>query len=325
MIFGFLTDVHANASAARSIFENSHPAGLKVDQWWFLGDAVGYCVDVIPTLQLLRSKIPLERWLPGNHDAILLGRLREEINIVAEISHQDHRQQMEQNNPDLLEFLEETLRNGFRTRSASVDKAAIYLTHGSIPLTDHHGLFDDHKDNMIIYLYPFPNRNDIDYGHNTLERLPEDPDGRSVVLIHGNSHVPYARGIRRGCSRSELLPICYNGCHPIQLGEFSKLLIGPGSVGQPRNPDPEPHGAYGLLDTDRLLFYFARAVDEAGAEETRGKMLAQYASQMDSTAFKMDLYLTGAYPGHEFFETNWIWNRWTQYYRTSPCGWDPVV
>ena len=69
MRIAVFSDVHGNLEAMQAVIAD---AGA-VDQWWCLGDMVGYGADPNACMDLLRS-LPHEV-LPGNHDLGALGEL----------------------------------------------------------------------------------------------------------------------------------------------------------------------------------------------------------------------------------------------------------
>lgn len=73
MLVALLSDIHANQHALDAVLASTAAAG--VDQYWFLGDAVGYGPDPAAVLQWLRGDLggvaAPAQWVLGNHDAML--------------------------------------------------------------------------------------------------------------------------------------------------------------------------------------------------------------------------------------------------------------
>jgi predicted phosphodiesterase len=66
---GFYSDIHSNADALIAV----HRSNLDVDQWYCLGDVVGYGDQPNEACEFLRiNQIPT---VCGNHDAMVLGKL----------------------------------------------------------------------------------------------------------------------------------------------------------------------------------------------------------------------------------------------------------
>lgn len=73
MRVGILADIHANKYALRTVLEDAE--AQRVRRFWFLGDAIGYGPHPIEALQFVRDRAGPRSWVPGNHEAILLGEL----------------------------------------------------------------------------------------------------------------------------------------------------------------------------------------------------------------------------------------------------------
>ena len=303
MLIGILSDVHANVDALRAVFEDS-----SVNAWYFLGDAVGYGPYPVKALQLLRAKVPISRWLIGNHDATLLKLLNDEINDGAGQSILLHRKLL--NDANLLQWCREkwTLKkmNPKRIKDSEFDA---WLVHGSLAIVSPH-------DPINLYLFPWVSRDGVDYGREALKSLSKTgKSSQTQLLFHGHTHIPYARGVDKETHKLSYLSIYYQD-HPLELDKFDQLLICPGSVGLPRNPDPEPHAAYGILDTTARTFQFRRVVYDA--EPTRVEIDRQ---GYDKNKI-LQSYLIGAFPGHKFWDENPYWKEWCQLYQLRDWGWE---
>jgi diadenosine tetraphosphatase ApaH/serine/threonine PP2A family protein phosphatase len=309
MRYGILADVHANHDALQAVFEDAQ----DVDEWYFLGDAVGYGPHPVETLRLLRKKVKLSRWLLGNHDAMLVNILDDDVNEGASKSLVVHHRLLAE--ARLLDWCREkwTLKRMNPKRVIELD-GECWLVHGSSP-----GVGPKEPNPLRQYLFPWPDHRDgVDYGKEEFRVLSFVTTVEPQVLIHGHTHVPYARGIYQKERMCCFLPICYR--QPIFFDEFSQLLICPGSVGQPRNPDPDPHAAYGVVDTQARSFEFRKVLYDS--EPTRVKISRL---GIDNTEKVLQSYLMGAFPDHKFWQDNPLWNEWIKIYRFQEWGWEVLT
>jgi diadenosine tetraphosphatase ApaH/serine/threonine PP2A family protein phosphatase len=193
------------------------------DKIWCLGDVIGYGPDPNECVQLLRQFDHL--CLSGNHDWAVLGKL--DINTFNNDAREAitwTRQKLTAENREYLESLPAlTLQEPFT------------LAHAS----PRHPVWEYILD---------PATAGANFAHY------ETP-----YCLVGHTHSPVIFAELENDYPLALLPE-YN--RQIALG-VERLIINPGSVGQPR--DSDPRAAYALLDTDTLLWQFRR-VEYAIAE-----------------------------------------------------------
>ena len=70
MKIAVLSDVHANLCALESVLDEAANQ-MAVEQFWSLGDIVGYGPNPVNTLLFLKRYVDPEAWVMGNHDAML--------------------------------------------------------------------------------------------------------------------------------------------------------------------------------------------------------------------------------------------------------------
>lgn len=313
MRYGILSDVHANLDALSAVFKHGMD---RVDHWYFLGDAVGYGPQPVETVRLLREKVELDRWLIGNHDDMLVNFTSSTARSEAMDTLQDHIKQFLEKDPELFAWCRENWSmNRALPRSLRPEGLNVWFVHANLPEYAP-------EEAIVDYVHPWPNSNGLDYRLIAFDRLDAISDAdRCNVLIHGHTHVPYAWGNPRGGAARQFLPIAYDQ-EAIKLDQFGCLLICPGSVGQPRNPDREVHAAYGIIDTEKQTFQFQRVVYDA--EPTRILM-----GQLGYPAMPR-LFLIGAGPRHEFWgngyqKKSWSWHEWERIYEwDEDCGWKVI-
>ena len=210
-----ISDIHSNLAAFEAVLAN---AG-SFDRVWCLGDVVGYGPDPDECVELLRG-LP-HVCVVGNHDWATLGKMdTDDFNPDARKACQWTSEQLSSSNMKYLETLPESLCEGDFT-----------LVHGS----PRHSVWE-------YILYPSVAEANFEYF-----------DTRFCLV--GHTHVPiiYRRrvaGPGRGNSGQACDTLAPSLNDPRALGEH-RLIINPGSVGQPR--DGDPRASYAILDSGDQL------------------------------------------------------------------------
>jgi len=176
------------------------------DELWCLGDLVGYGPRPNPCCKAVQERASL--CLAGNHDLGVLGRL------------------------DLEEFAPDAIASAVWTQGVLSDEARSFLESLN-PTARRDGV-------QLFHASPRDPVWDYVLSAEAAEaafELTEDP----LVLV-GHSHVPLALAEENGAMAGGLAP---EGTEA-ELGAGPRLLLNPGSVGQPR--DGDPRAAWLLLD-----------------------------------------------------------------------------
>ncbi|RMG98178.1 MAG: metallophosphoesterase [Chloroflexi bacterium] len=186
------------------------------DKIWCLGDLVGYGPDPNECVQLIQQFDHIA--LSGNHDWAVLGRLDvTTFNRDAQIA---------------IEWTRKTItaetRAYLETLPSSITLEPFTLAHASPRQPVWEYILDSYTAAMNFSYFDTPY---CLVGHTHVPVLFEEVDITQIV-----AHTPI-----------------YDV--PIQL-EKPRLIINPGSVGQPR--DADPRAAYALLDTDAMTWEFRR-------------------------------------------------------------------
>jgi diadenosine tetraphosphatase ApaH/serine/threonine PP2A family protein phosphatase len=207
--------------------------GEGVDELWCLGDLVGYGPRPNPCCEAVQQRAAV--CLAGNHDLGVLGQL-----------------DLEEFAPDAVvsaRWTREVLRDGPRAYLESLKPAArtagVELFHASP------------RDPVWDYVLS------AEAAEAAFE-LTEEP----LVLV-GHSHVPLALASVDGSMAGGLAP---EGTEA-ELGADARLVLNPGSVGQPR--DGDPRAAWLLLDygSARASFHRVPYAFERTQEEIRERGL----------------------------------------------------
>lgn len=201
-----------------------------VDQIWCLGDVVGYGPDPNGCVELLRSRP--HRCIAGNHDWATLGKLDlQDFNPDAREANLWNRKQLTPSNLAYLEELPESLVAGEFT-----------LIHGS----PRHPIWE-----YIMYA-------------STAETNFQHFETRYCLVGHTHSPVIF-RASEDGSRVKEIQPPLDE---PVVLGP-QRLILNPGSVGQPR--DGDPRASYAILDDEAMTVEYHRV--SYPVEKTQAKMI----------------------------------------------------
>jgi len=203
-----------------------------VDEVWCLGDVVGYGPDPNACVELLRS-VP-HRCIAGNHDWATLGRLDlRDFNQDARAANLWNRSQLTPDNLAYLEALPEKLVEGEFT-----------LVHGS----PRHSIWE-----YILYC-------------STAQVNAGYFDTPYCFVGHTHTPVIFRLDSEGNGDACEPLAPRYDG--PLSLGS-DRLIINPGSVGQPR--DGDPRAGYALLNLEAHTVQHRRVAYPL--EQTQAKMI----------------------------------------------------
>ncbi len=206
MRIAVISDIHSNLAALTAVLAD---AGV-VDETWCLGDVVGYGPQPNECIDLLRAREPHLSCIAGNHDWAALGKLdTAQFNSDAESAARWTGQALSDKSHAYLEGLPQQLRREDFT-----------LVHGSP------------RDAIMEYVVS------LAVARENFAVLT------TRYCLLGHSHLPFV--MAEGLHPSELPEI-----QKVQIGQAvplteRRLMINPGSVGQPR--DGNPDASYLILD-----------------------------------------------------------------------------
>jgi diadenosine tetraphosphatase ApaH/serine/threonine PP2A family protein phosphatase len=200
-------------------------AGGRIDAIWCLGDTVGYGPRPNECLALLRSHE--HRAVAGNHDLASCGRMdTHEFNeAAAQAAHWTARE------------LSDTQRAYLRELPLTVCQGEFTLVHGSLRWPQWEYLLSSEQAQA----------------HFELQRTP--------YSIVGHSHLPFV------CEEQPSAPPVLRpaaDAERVELGE-RRLILNPGSAGQPRDGDPRV--SYALYDGDPRTITFHRVAYDIAATQ----------------------------------------------------------
>lgn len=230
MKIAVLSDIHANGDALDAVL--GEIAGLGIDRIYQLGDLVGYNAE--PEKCVRWAMEGTAGGILGNHDAVASGKSGgENFNAPARTAARWSGENISAGSRDYLRSLPGRL----------VVEKELLLVHGSPSDADR-------------YLFT------LDDAAEELDYLSENPDIR--VVFFGHTHVPAAIVRRADGSTVSVSPRRY------RLKEGERALLNPGSVGQPRDRDPD--ASFLVYDTRLRNVSWVRVPYDIG--ECRRKIIA---------------------------------------------------
>jgi predicted phosphodiesterase len=224
-----ISDIHANFIAMEAVLE---AAAGQWDQIWFLGDLVGYGPDPNECVAELQKHDHIA--LSGNHDQAVLG------NIDIKFFNKDARAAIAWTQ----EALTQTSREYLQSVPSKIVEEPFTLAHAS----PRHPVWE-------YIIDPVTAAENFDWF-------------QTPYCFVGHTHVPVIFEERTRQQREVMMhaPHYVEPQRTLQLGA-NRLIINPGSVGQPR--DSDPRAAYVLLDTETLICTFCRAAYPIDATQRR--------------------------------------------------------
>ncbi len=221
-----VSDIHGNLQA----FEAALEAAGAFDQLWNLGDAVGYGGNPNEVVEILRRLASVN--VRGNHDRVCAGLTSSHgFNPVA---------------AQAAAWTQATLTAENLLWLQSVPKGPV---HASENATAVHGSPLD-EDHYILSMRD---------AWTPLQRMG------TPLTFFGHTHVQGAF-LQNGAEWEEVHPACAeDGSCSLVLAEGARMLVNPGSVGQPR--DHDPRAGFALYDSQTSTVLFRRVpYDLAGAQ-----------------------------------------------------------
>ena len=235
MRIAILSDVHSNLAALRAVLRHAE-ADATIDGVWCLGDIVGYGAEPSETIAELRAR-PLTA-VSGNHDLAAIGAIdTDEFNPVAEEAALWTADQLSDDERAFLGALPPTLVVG-----DPHGPKGFTLVHGSLRAPAWEYLLDAEAADAHFALQTTP------YGligHSHLQFWVEERDGDAPTFHRAADSTRLRLGDRR-------------------------LIINPGSAGQPRDGDPRV--GYVLYDEAAATLTWHRVAYDIAA--TQKKILA---------------------------------------------------
>ena len=235
-----VSDIHGNLQALQAVLD----AAGTFDRMWNLGDAVGYGANPNEVIDLLRKRAEVN--VRGNHDRVCAGLTSAHgFNPVAAQAAAWTQATL---SPENLDWLRTVAKGPIQPTELAA------CVHGS-PLDEDHYILSMRD------------------AWTPLQRM------RTPLTFFGHTHVQGAF-LQKDADWEELHPVFDEaGSFDLNIDEGTRLLVNPGSVGQPR--DRDQRAAFAMYDGDAGLVRFHRVTyDVGGAQEAiRGAGLPERLAQ----------------------------------------------
>lgn len=225
-----VSDLHSNSEALRAVMNRVRRK--KFDRIVCLGDFVGYGAQPNQVLDVMRTFRARKAYLRGNHDRVASGiDDGHGFNHAAKYAALWTREHLSVPN---LRFLEGLQQGPVRLEN-------VLLCHGS-PHDEDEYVFNEMHAEQIFASHDAP------------------------VILYGHTHLPVVfscdpEGIVEG--------VLIRGEQTIRLDPKLRYLINPGSVGQPR--DRNPQAAFAIFDAAKMTVQFLRVAYDV--EKTQASIL----------------------------------------------------
>jgi predicted phosphodiesterase len=272
-----ISDIHANELALDAV--RIHADKHKVDQFWCLGDIIGYGPDPIASLMFTKQNIEADNWVMGNHEAMLADLILPQDDVL-QIQRKDHSveintnagtrrvrgiflsiEEWEATNAHPIQAIELNRKDLDEDANASQFWRSAFTVEQMEPVHKNldgceYTLIHASQENFIgRYLYSWQHEILLPTEFENLQNQFQDQMCPQIQLF-GHTHVPtlvHANLTENGIFNLE--PIYISLAQPNELGD-KLTLINPGSVGQPR--DLDRRAAYAILDTEAHTVTFWR-------------------------------------------------------------------
>ena len=222
-----VSDIHGNLHAFKAVLA----AAGEFDQMWNLGDAVGYGANPNEVIDLLRAQAAIN--VRGNHDRVCAGLTSAQgFNPVAAEAAAWTQSHLSADN---LAWLRAVAKGPIQATATAT------CAHGS-PLDEDHYILSMRD------------------AWTPLQRM------ETALTFFGHTHVQGAF-LQSEADWEEVHPVCEgDGRCELKILQGLRLLVNPGSVGQPR--DRDPRAAFALYDSEAETVIFRRvSYDVPAAQE----------------------------------------------------------
>lgn len=222
-----VSDIHGNWQAFQAVLE----AAGTWDQLWNLGDAVGYGANPNEVLEALREQASIN--VRGNHDRVCAGLTSAQgFNPVAAEAATWTRNAL---TPENLQWLRAVAQGPVQASDGAL------CAHGS-PLDEDHYILSMRD------------------AWTPLQRM------KAPLTFFGHTHLQGAF-VQREADWEEIVPICDTPAETsLQLNDGMRVLVNPGSVGQPR--DRDARAAFAVFDDLQKTITFRRVTYDIAAAQT---------------------------------------------------------
>ena len=263
------SDIHSNIDALTAALSAAESEFGEFDDYISPGDVVGYGPNPHEVIELLREMdftVVL-----GNHDEAVATNDYNRVHIHAGNAARINKEMLEQEYPDDLKYLQK------------LDKRPIIMPDRRLAVV--HGSFDN-NDGPHNEIYCFDNSYSA-FDNSPVAKAVRALDTKFVrgnglkIGLFGHTHYPffgvYERSRRSSKIRQIGEPSCDVDAQPktFDLDDEKIVLCNPGSIGQPRNRNPNTHYMVIKYDGDQVTLYFRNTYYDIGSTQQRMREMNQ--------------------------------------------------
>jgi len=245
MRIAIVSDIHANIEALKSVFSDIDQQKWRVDEYYCLGDVIGYGAEPVKVIELLATRIPPENVVSGNHEDLYIGLNHYSFNNSAKLAMHYEKHQIG-TSLKAVDYLEKATSSSNGLASRRVKNANFFLSHngpGKNYDLYHYPGMDDVLLPSLMKRFKDGKTNDVK------EKMGfGNTKNRNIFLI-GHSHIPMVcvEELHIGQVKSLSVEKTYEFKDKKQ--DFDNIIINPGSVGYSR--DGDPRASYVIIDLKR--------------------------------------------------------------------------
>lgn len=227
MRIAFISDIHGNLAALEAVFQDIERN--KIETIVCLGDIIGYGPDPAACVKKVSERCLIS--VMGNHEAMLVYAGLDRLEGMPDGVVLPLRLASEQLSAEQFTWLQQ-----------------MPLVAGLDPVTAVHGRLDD------------PEKFEYLFSQKDAEKNFEVQ--KNPVCVQGHSHVPVL------WEKSERGTFCYSqALEPVRLSSRSKYVVNVGSVGQPRDGNPE--ACYLIYDVSERGIHHRRIAYDIGVTQQK--------------------------------------------------------
>jgi predicted phosphodiesterase len=225
-----VSDLHSNAEALRVVMNRVRRK--KFDQVICLGDFVGYGAQPNQVLDTMRTMKAPKLYIRGNHDRVAAGLDHADgFNNAAKAAALWTRDHLSARNRHFLEKLP----------LGPLEREGVLICHGAPHNEDEYVFHEGHAREIF-------------------------EASTAPFILYGHTHLPVIFSIDR---HHRVHGVAVRGDVTVRLDNHHRYLINPGSVGQPR--DRNPDSSFIIFDSKRLTVQFFRVPYDV--EKTQASIL----------------------------------------------------
>lgn len=284
--YAILSDVHANLVALQTVFRHIEQLKPAVDGIWCLGDLVVYGFQPLDTLRELRERGVLDNCVAGNNDYAIGQGLRADSALQQLLKVQGTAQAVADPTVRPRRITITTSHNWTwgqlnppQEADDEIKREAGELLEALRALPDHR----DFKEATLLHASPCePVGMEGNY-------LREEADAEEAFVcaeqthmrrlcFFGHTHLPAIFEQTDDSRPFDNVRLTVPGDGDVLEVNGNRILVNPGSVGQPRNRDPRAH--YAVYDTQGSIRFhrvaydfreFERALERSTRDAATGK------------------------------------------------------